>query len=879
MLRATPRLRLPFAPCLSLRTPGFRPRYYSSTPDDTDIRTILAKPTWSVRSLLSDPTSKPSSPSITPAQLRHLLRLSALPQPSSQEEEQQMLETLESQIHFVRDIEKVDTTGVEPLQSIRDESPEAVRENTIGLERLKEAISKERVVGRNKKIQRVDSARNDRPDGDAWDGNALGYASKTKGKFFVKISSFGSDPKAESKTDQDLTTILSRSQRADLTVLIAEVTQRMRASIDETFRSSPAQHPDPTETKQIIDLDNEDGVSNSDTQKTEKPDDKHARTEYTPTAEDAKAEANLLTQFDDWRDSVLLRVGEVVNQKMEDKEEETDSQDDQRPESPHDDQDDPSWSRLSEIYTPLETPLIRLPKPKRLLVLHSLLLLMLSLEHYSANSRVLMLYAASSLGLGVKTLNQDEVKVSRGLLDAALQLPANSDAQSQSRESDPSRKWKVGIASVAGAVLIGVTGGLAAPFIAAGLGTVMGGLGLGATAAAGYLGALAGSGVIVGGLFGAYGGRMTGRMVDKYAREVEDFAFLPIHGSRHRSDDEKEAAREDHRLRVTIGITGWLTEEENFVVPWRVIGKDSEVFGLRWETKNLLDLGNAIDYLVTTAAWSAGRQVLSKTILGGLLSAMVLPLGLLKVATVADNPFSVAKARSDKAGEVLADALISKVQGERPVTLIGYSLGSRVIYSCLQSLAKRHAYGLVESAILMGSPTPSDTPDWRRLRRVVSGRLVNVYSENDSVLAFLYRTSSLQLGVAGLEPIENVPGVENYDASDIINGHLRYQFLIGRILRRVGLECISSREVAREEAALVAKDRKQEQQRIQNERRAGIAGDSEAARRKLESGEINDGDEKLRSPQVEEPRTTRIPRRPVAAKPVEENKEQATPCR
>lgn len=96
-----------------------------------------------------------------------------------------MLETLESQIHFVREIQKVDTAGVEPLQSIRDESPEAKKENTIGLERLQEAMSKERAVGRNKKIQRLESARNERPDGDVWDGNALGYASKTKGKFFV----------------------------------------------------------------------------------------------------------------------------------------------------------------------------------------------------------------------------------------------------------------------------------------------------------------------------------------------------------------------------------------------------------------------------------------------------------------------------------------------------------------------------------------------------------------------------------------------------------------------------------------------------------------------------------------------------------------------
>ncbi|KAI9373846.1 hypothetical protein BJX61DRAFT_532806 [Aspergillus egyptiacus] len=803
---------------------------------------MLAESTWSVRSLLPDPATKPSSPSVTPAQLRHLLRLSALPQPSSQEEEQQMLETLESQIHFVKEIQQVDTTGVEPLQSIRDETPEAMKENTFGLERLREAMAKERVVGRNKKIQRVDSARNDRPDGDAWDGNALGYASKTKG------SAFGSTPKSEEpKNDQDLTTILNRSQRADLTILVAQISQRMRDLVLETFKAPDGRN---TSSTQLIDLG--DDAPPTYEQKREKPDEQ-ARTKYVPKAEDAKAEATILTQFDHWRDSVLLRVGEVVNRDQENMEESPQSQAGQQSQNTHEDDSDPTWTRLSEVYPPVETPLIHLPKPKRLLILHSLLLLMLSLEHYNARSRVLMLYAASSLGLGIKTLNQNEVRVARGLLDAAIQFNSSSDSQGQ-REGDSSRKWKVGIASVAGAVLIGVTGGLAAPLIAAGLGTVMGGLGLGATAAAGYLGALAGSGVVVGGLFGAYGGRMTGRMVDKYAREVDDFAFLPIHGSsQRRAEDEKEAAKEDHRLRVTICITGWLTEEGGFVDPWRVIGKDSEVFGLRWETTVLLKLGNAIDYLVTTAAWSAGQEVLSKTFFAGLLSAITLPIGLLQVASIADNPFSVAKARADKAGKVLADALISKVQGERPVNLYGYSMGSRVIFSCLQRLAKRHAYGLVESVVLMGSPTPSDAPDWRRLRRVVSGRVVNVYSDNDAVLAFLYRTSSLQLGVAGLQPIKNVPGVENLD------------YLVGRILRMVGLESISAREVAREEAALAAKDRQREQRRIENERRVGIQGNREAARRKLDSGEIANGEVlrvQAKEHSEEAENRPRLPRRP-----------------
>jgi hypothetical protein len=218
------------------------------------------------------------------------------------------------------------------------------------------------------------------------------------------------------------------------------------------------------------------------------------------------------------------------------------------------------------------------------------------------------------------------------------------------------------------------------------------------------------------------------------------------------------------------------------------------------------------------------------------MSAVMLPVGLMKVARVVDNPFSVAKARADKAGEALADALINKAQGERPVTLIGYSLGSRVVYSCLQSLCRRSAYGLVESVILMGSPTPSDGEAWRRMRSVVCGRVVNVFSENDSVLAFLYRTSSLQFGVAGLQPIEGVPGVENLDVSEKISGHLRYQYLLGSILTTIGLQDLDQSEIAREEAALAAEDKKQEEERLRNEREAGVEDkESSGAAEKLNS--------------------------------------------
>lgn len=567
--------------------------------------------------------------------------------------------------------------------------------------------------------------------------------------------------------------------------------------------------------------------------------------------------------FDQWRGKVIDRVGETLNSKQKAQsqmkaadppESKTHAPMDTKVDAGKESSDkDTAAASLGKLYPPIDTSLSSLPEKSRILIIHSTLLLLLSLEHYVAPSRVLLLYMTSSLKLPLKVVTEDEEKMAKGLLEAAKQMSAESETQKKIEENKSSRKWQVGLASVAGAALIGVTGGLAAPLVAAGVGSVMGGLGLGATAAAGYLGTVAGSSVIVGGLFGAYGGRMTGQMMDNYAREVEDFAFLPVRQDGKDVDMEENAKQEDsiaektqavaqsltqesdtaqqdkndtkaqaddgkqtsksqedkegvedpahRRLRVTIGVTGWLTSKAEVVTPWRVIGHNSEVFALRWELEALMNLGNSLDAMVGSAAWSyASSEVIQRTIFAELASALW-PVSLLQVARVVDNPFSVAKSRADKAGEVLADALINKAQGERPVTLIGYSLGARVVYACLTSLARRRAFGLIESVVLIGAPTPSTTADWRVLRSVVASRLVNVYSANDYILGFLYRTSSIQYGVAGLQKVEGIPSVENVDVSDTVDGHLRYRYLTGNILKKIGFEDIEMAAVEKEEAA------------------------------------------------------------------------------
>ncbi|KAK7430225.1 hypothetical protein QQZ08_003200 [Neonectria magnoliae] len=447
---------------------------------------------------------------------------------------------------------------------------------------------------------------------------------------------------------------------------------------------------------------------------------------------------------------------------------------------------------LQALYHPIPTRLITIPRQDRKEVIVCVLLLLLSTGKYSAYSRTLALYLASALEVPQTFVIQEEIEIAKSLLESSSAndeekeaMSAEAEAAKRRQDNKFNRFWKVGLASVAGAAVIGVTGGLAAPLVAGAIGGVLGGVGLGGVAS--FLGIFWMNGALVGALFGAYGAKMTGEMMDEYAKEVEDFRFIPLKeewGKKFQEEDPK--AQQEHRLRVTIGINGWLDTEHDVTKPWRVMSDDAEIFALRYELKSLLALGSALRALVESFAWNTIKlEVLKRTVLATLLAALW-PVQILAAASNVDNPFNRAHNRSRKAGELLADALINKVQGERPVTLVGYSLGATAIHSCLQSLAKRHAFGLIDSVVIIGAPAPSTPAHWRTLRTVVSGKIFNVYSENDMILGFLYRAHSLALGVAGLQAVKNVEGLENLDLSESVSGHLRYPDLIGEILHRCG---------------------------------------------------------------------------------------------
>ena len=255
-----------------------------------------------------------------------------------------------------------------------------------------------------------------------------------------------------------------------------------------------------------------------------------------------------------------------------------------------------------------------------------------------------------------------------------------------------------------------------------------------------------------------------------------------------------------------------------------------ELYTIKWESRLLMELCDSVTDMAVDILENATRQILKTTALSTLLTAVAVPTVMLQAMNVIDGSWTLAIERTDEAGKELAKSLLFSRAGHRPVTLVGFSMGARVIYSCLKELAKyqekwedargahpqtattvrrtkkqqsadkkqaddnikmfegmREPASIVEDAIIMGLPNHMNLTSWEACRQVVGGRVINCYSRKDLILSLMFQSKKITSGlkkVCGTCAID-VPGVENYDVTDLVNGHQDYCFTAGDILKRV----------------------------------------------------------------------------------------------
>jgi Protein of unknown function (DUF726) len=115
-----------------------------------------------------------------------------------------------------------------------------------------------------------------------------------------------------------------------------------------------------------------------------------------------------------------------------------------------------------------------------------------------------------------------------------------------------------------------------------------------------------------------------------------------------------------------------------------------ELYTVRWESDLLEELCDSVTALATDVVTGATAHLLKFTALSALAAAMALP-ALKGAANMIDGTWTLVVERADEAGRELAQSLMFSSAGNRPVSLVGFSFGARVVYSCLKELARYQA--------------------------------------------------------------------------------------------------------------------------------------------------------------------------------------------
>ncbi|KAF9255780.1 DUF726-domain-containing protein [Marasmius fiardii PR-910] len=437
--------------------------------------------------------------------------------------------------------------------------------------------------------------------------------------------------------------------------------------------------------------------------------------------------------------------------------------------------EDTSTSSIPGVSTTLSSADEKVTLDIRWTILCDLFLILIADSVYDARSRVLLEQVALKLGLGWLDVVRFESRVTEALeIQEGVEKTENQDIiDGRMKAARNKRYMMMGLATVGGGLVIGLSAGLLAPVIGLGLGTVLGTMG--ATGATTFLTGVGGTALIAtGGVLTGSG--IAGKGMAKRTRQVRQFDVLPLHNNK--------------RVSCILTVPGFLTGPHDdprlpFSVLDPVVG---DVYSVLWEPEMIQETGSAIKILTSEVLTQIGQSVLAATVMATLMMGLQWPIILTKLGYLIDNPWNNALDRAKAAGSVLADVLIHRNLGVRPVTLIGFSLGARVIFYALVELAKQKAYGIVQDVFLMGATLSISQKMWMETRSVVSGRYVNAYARNDWVLNYLFRATSGGVGsvVAGLRPIEGVPGLENVDVTDKIAGHMSYRTFMPLILDQLG---------------------------------------------------------------------------------------------
>lgn len=248
----------------------------------------------------------------------------------------------------------------------------------------------------------------------------------------------------------------------------------------------------------------------------------------------------------------------------------------------------------TEVKTPSQMPTSdQIDIDLRWTVLCDLFLVLIADSTYDARSRTLLERVGESMDVTWLQICRFEKRVTD-----ALEMQEHADKENwdetehMEERRQKSRKTKymvMGLATVGGGLVIGLSAGLLAPVIGAGLAAGLTTVGIGGTST--FLGGLGGTALIASSA--TLGGSAIGmRASHRRTGAVQTFEYRPLHNNK--------------KVNLIVTVSGWMTGKVDDVrLPYSTVDPImGDIYSVLWEPEMLRSMGDTINILATEVTYS-----------------------------------------------------------------------------------------------------------------------------------------------------------------------------------------------------------------------------------------------------------------------------------
>lgn len=250
---------------------------------------------------------------------------------------------------------------------------------------------------------------------------------------------------------------------------------------------------------------------------------------------------------------------------------------------------------LPEVRTPSQLPTTNnIDIDLRWTVLCDLFLVLIADSIYDSRSRVLLERVGAALEVSWVEICRFEKRVTDAL---EMQEAANKETWDEAKHMENRRKlalkrkyMMMGLATVGGSLVIGLSAGLLAPVIGAGLAAGFTTIGVAGTS--GFLAGAGGTALITSGAV-VTGGTIAVRASHRRTGAVQTFEYRPLHNNK--------------RVNLIVSISGWMNGKIDDVrLPYSTVDPImGDMYSVLWEPEMLQSMGDTINILATEVGLSS----------------------------------------------------------------------------------------------------------------------------------------------------------------------------------------------------------------------------------------------------------------------------------